>query len=77
MLHTIALHLIECKMWYINVRYEHLHGKLVLCDLTYHFSGCKMQGQFHCNGYMYDNSLFGDFDTVAYKVQLDNNYSAL
>ena len=37
----------------------------------------KMQGQFHCNGYMYDNLLFGDFDTVAYKVQLDDNYSAL
>ena len=37
----------------------------------------KFQGQFHCNGYMYGNLLFGDFDTVEYKVQLDNNYSAL
>ena len=46
-------------------------------DLTYHFNGHKMQGQFHCNGYMYDKLLFGDFDTVAYKVQLDDNYLAL
>ena len=36
----------------------------------------KMQGQFYCNGYMYDNLLFGDFDTAAYKVQMDDNYSA-
>ena len=36
-----------------------------------------MQGQFHCNGYMYDNLLFGHFDTVAYEVQLDDNYLAL
>ena len=37
----------------------------------------KMQGQFHCNVYMHDNLLFGDFDTVAYKVQLDDNNLAL
>ena len=37
----------------------------------------KMQDQFHYNGYMCDNLLFEDFDTVAYKVQLDNNYYAL
>ena len=29
-----------------------------------------MQGQFHCNGYTYDNLLFGDFDTVAAGHQL-------
>ena len=33
----------------------------------------KIQGQFHCNGYMYDNLLFEDFDTAAYKMQLDDN----
>ena len=37
----------------------------------------KMQGQFQCNGYMNDNLLCGDFDTVAYEVQLDDNYSVL
>ena len=37
----------------------------------------KMQGQFHHNGYMYDNLLFGDFDIVTYKVQLDDDYLAL
>ena len=37
----------------------------------------KMQDHFHCNGYMYDDLLFEDFDTVAYKVQLDDNYLAL
>ena len=78
MLHTIALHLIECT---IHVRSVCAIGKLLIHDLIYHFSDIG-----HKNArpmplqwiqYMYDNLLFGDFDTVASKVQLDDNYSAL
>ena len=54
----------------------HLHGKLVIHDLTATEVAVKMQDQFHCNGYMYDYLLFGDFDTTVYKGQLDDNYSA-
>ena len=41
--------------------------------MVIHDPAIKIQGHCHCNGYMYDNLLFGDFDTVAYKVQLDDN----
>ena len=32
---------LSVKSGTVHVRYAHLHGKLVLHDLTYHFSGHK------------------------------------
>ena len=66
---------LSVKCGTVHVRYVHLHGKLIIHDPT--SVAIKMQGQFHCNGYMYDDLLFWDFDTITYNVQLDNNYSAL
>ena len=43
---------------------------MAIRDLTYHFSGHKMQGS-----WLYDNLLVRDFVTVEQNVQLDDNDS--
>ena len=61
---------LSVKCGTVHVRNVHLHGKLVFCDLTYHFSGCKNARQISLQWIL-------GILTLAYKGQLDDSYSAL